>query len=161
MRFAWEGNIFANPFRKLKADGFKHFENSPDLILQLSIISQFRTLFPDMVRVEFTKMLFDMCLVFPNIRPYGLTIDDFGRICDAYAIVSWCKHCKEGANPNFKLYFKQRSKVLRVIILPLTLLLLTLFLDYSKVPWDWRVRIQTNPCRQNIRGIIFGKIRSV
>jgi dimethyladenosine transferase 1 len=43
------------------------------------------TLFPDMVRMHFTKKLFDMSYVFPHTRPYALTIEDYERLCNAYA----------------------------------------------------------------------------
>ncbi|ODM93632.1 Mitochondrial dimethyladenosine transferase 1 [Orchesella cincta] len=43
------------------------------------------TLFPNIVRQSFTKMLFDSALVYPNTRPYDLAIEDFQRLCDAYA----------------------------------------------------------------------------
>lgn len=40
-----------------------------------------------MARQHFTKVLFEMSFVFPNTRPFDLTIEDFQRLCDAYAQV--------------------------------------------------------------------------
>ncbi|CAL8135495.1 unnamed protein product [Orchesella dallaii] len=45
------------------------------------------TLFPNIVRQSFTKMLFEQSLVYPNTRPYELAMEDFERLCDTYASI--------------------------------------------------------------------------
>jgi hypothetical protein len=71
-------------FQQMKIS-FTNPSTSLPLLLDLSInLNCCRTLFPIPVRQQLGKEMYSLADVDPMTRPFQLTIEEFGRLCQAY-----------------------------------------------------------------------------